>query len=232
MYDQYMISKKLFLKALPWLLLTIMVFTLYLTNHWPFGAKEKAYQEIIDTSVILNKIEGLGKLELVKYNFKEVFEYKRLSDGKIIGNSILNTHSYDPDISVILIASGEAVGCIDLTKIQKSDIESTKDTILLRLPEPELCYHKLDLGNTKIYSVSNESWWSRLFSDEDEKNEILQMAYKKAESRLQEAAVESGIYQSTIENTELMLRPLLEQLTGKIIIFETTLPSENLDPWL
>jgi len=226
-----MISPKLFLKALPWLLLAVIVITLYLTNHWPFGNKEKAYQEIIETSVILNKIEGLGKLELVKYNFKEVYEYKRFNNGKIIGNSILNMHSYDPDVSVILVASGDAVGCIDLTRIQKSDIEITKDTVFLLLPEPELCYHKLDLGSTKIYSFSNESWWSRLFSNEDEKNEILQMAYKKAESRLQEAAIESGIFQSTNENAKQMLKPLLEQLTGKTVIFNTPLPIENLDPW-
>ncbi|MCK5104932.1 MAG: DUF4230 domain-containing protein, partial [Cyclobacteriaceae bacterium] len=171
-----------------------------------------------------------GKLELVKYNFKEVFEYKRLSDGKIIGNSILNTHNYNPDLSVILIASGEAVGCIDLAKLEVSDIDLKKDSVVIHLPSPELCYHKLDLENTKIYSFSKESWWSRLFSDEVEKNEILQMAYQKAEARLREAAIESGIYQSTNENVVIMLKPLLEQLTGKNVIFSTSLPSIELVP--
>jgi hypothetical protein len=225
-----MISLKLILKILPWLLLAVIVFALYLTNHWPFGKKEKEYQHIIDTSVILKEVENLGKLELVKFNFKEVFEYKRLSDGKIIGNSILNTHNYDPDLSVILIASGDAVGCIDLTKLEVSDIDLSRDSVVIYLPSPELCYHKLDLENTKIYSFSKESWWSRLFSDEIEQNEILQMAYQKAETRLREAAIESGIYQSTNENVVIMLKPLLEQLTGKNVIFSTSLPSKELAP--
>ena len=225
-----MISAKLILKIFPWLLLIIIVFTLYLTNHWPFSKKEKEYQHIVDTTVILNKIESLGKLELVKYNFKEVFEYKRLSDGKIIGNSILNSNNYNPDLSVILIASGEAVGCIDLTKIKVSDIEEKSDSIFVQLPAPELCYHKLDLENTKIYSFSRESWWSRLFSEEDEKNEVLQMAYQKAEAKLKEAAIESGIYQSTNENVVRMLMPLLEQITGKNVTLSTTLPLNKLAP--
>ena len=225
-----MISAKLILKIFPWLLLIIIVFTLYLTNHWPFSKKEKEYQHIVDTTVILNKIESLGKLELVKYNFKEVFEYKRLSDGKIIGNSILNSNNYNPDLSVIFIASGEAVGCIDLTKIKVSDIEEKSDSIFVQLPAPELCYYKLDLENTKIYSFSRESWWSRLFSEEDEKNEVLQMAYQKAETKLKEAAIESGIYQSTNENVVRMLMPLLEQITGKNVTLSTTLPLKKLAP--
>lgn len=223
-----MISPKLILKILPWLLLIVIVIVLYLTNHWPFGKKEKENQHIIDTSVILREVENLGKLELVKYNFKEVFEYRRLSDGKIIGNSLLNTHNYIPDLSVILIASGEAVGCIDLTNLKVSDIHLKSDSVLIHLPPPELCYYKLDMENTKIYSFSKESWWSRLFSDEVEKNEILQMAYQKAEVRLREAAIESGIYQSTNENVIIMLKPLLEQLTEKKVIFSTSLPVKEL----
>lgn len=223
-----MISPKLLFKILPWFLLAIIVFALYITNHWPFGEKEKEYQHIIETSAILNKVENLGKLELVKYNFKEVFEYKRLSDGKIIGNSILQTSNYDPDISVILVASGEAVGCIDLTKLQISDIDIRADSIVIDLPAPELCYHKLNLDDTKMYSFSKASWWSRIFSDDDEKNEVLQMAYQQAEKRLKEAAITSGIYQSTNENVVSMLKLLLEQITEKKLYFNTTIPPIDL----
>ena len=223
-----MFSPKLLFKILPWFLVAIIVFMLYLTNHWPFGKKEKEYQHIIETSTILDKVENLGRLELVKYNFKEVFEYKRLSDGKIIGNSILQTGNYDPDISVILVASGEAVGCIDLTKLQISDIVMRADSIVIDLPAPELCYHKLNLNDTKMYSFSKTSWWSKIFSNDDEKNEVLQMAYQQAEKRLKEAAITSGIYQSTNENAVGMLKLLLEQITEKKLYFNTTIPPIDL----
>ena len=227
-----MITPKLVLKILPWLLLIIMVVTLYLTNYRPFGKKGKDYQHIIDTSLILKEVESLGRLELVKYNFKEVFEYKRLSNGKIVGNSILKNHDYDPDLNVILIAAGEAVGCIDLTKIKITDIDIRNDSLVISLPSPELCYHKLDLENTKIYSFSKESWWSRIFSDESEQNEVLQMAYKNAEIKLKEAAIESGIYYSTNENVKIMLVPLLQKLTGKKVHIEVYIPDKSLEPVL
>lgn len=217
-----MISPKVILKVLPWFLLIIITITLYITNHWPFRDSNEKHETIIESSVILNKIESLGKLELVKYNFKEVFEYRQLSDGKIIGNSILNNHSYEPDLSVVLVASGEAVGCIDLTKINHSDINTRNDSIILTLPPPELCYQKLDLANTKIHSFTKESWWSKLFSDEQEKTEILQLAYQQAEIKLREAAIESGIFQSTNENAEMILKPLLEEFTGYSIIVITS----------
>lgn len=218
------------IRLLPWILLATVVFTLYLTNHWPFGKKDEQFQHIIESTTFLEKIEELGRLELVKYNYKEVFEYKRLSDGKIIGNSILKTYNYDPDISVILVASGEAVGCIDLTQLQLTDIEISRDSVIVHLPAPELCYHKLNLDDTKVYSFSESSWWSRLFSDEDEKNEVLQMAYQKAEKRISEAALESGIYQSVNEQAAVILQPLLEEVSGKNILIRTSLPAVQLLP--
>ncbi len=225
-----MISPKLFFRVLPWVLISFFIFILSITNHWPFekNAKDK---QIIETSVILSKIESLGRLELVKYNFRELFEYKRLSDGRIIGNSLLNTNNYNPDLSVILVAAGEAVGCIDLTKIEERNINIEKDSVFIQLPSPELCYYKLDMENTKLYSFTKDSWWSRFFTDEQEKNQILHLAYQKAEGRLKDAAIESGIYQSTNENVVHMLKPLLEQISGKKIFISTSLPEKSLEKY-
>ena len=219
-----MISPKTFLRLLPWLILLIIVATLWLTNHWPFSSDSEKQTELVTSTVILQKVENLGRLELTRYNFKEVFEYRRLSSGKIVSNSILRSYDYDPDLSVLLIASGEAVGCLDLTQIELNNIEISGDSVLLTLPPPQLCYHKLDLENTKIYSFSKESWWSKLFSDKEEQNEVLQMAYREAEAKLEQAAIESGIFSKTNENALLILQPLLENLSGKSVFIETTMP--------
>lgn len=216
-----MITPKLILKILPWFLLIVMVLTMYLTNYSPFSKKGKT--EIIDSSVILREVEQIGRLELVKYNFKEIFDYRQLSEGKLIGNSLLNTHNYNPDMSVILVASGEAVGCIDLTKLEISDIQIDGDTIAIILPAPELCYHKLDMENTRVFSFKNDSWWSRLFSNESEKTQALQTAYKLAERRIEEAALQSGILNSANEQAIKMLSPMLEGMTGKKVKISTTM---------
>jgi hypothetical protein len=217
-----MITPKLILKILPWFLLIVIVFTMYLTNYSLFSKKGRT--EVIDSSVILKEVEQIGRLELVKYNFKEIFDYRQLSEGKLIGNSLLNAHNYNPDMNVILVASGEAVGCIDLTKLEISDIQLEGDTITIMLPAPELCYHKLDMENTRVFSFTNDSWWSRLFSDESEKTRALQTAYKLAERRIEEAALQSGILNSANEQAVKMLSPMLEGMTGKIVQISTAMP--------
>ena len=222
-----MITPKLIFKILPWFLLIVIVATLYLTNYELFPGDQKI--ELVESNVILEEIEQLGKLELVKYSFREIFEYKQLSDGKIIGNSILGIHDYSPDLGVILVASGEAVGCIDLTKMEISDIHVGKDSILVLLPSPELCYHKLDLENTRIYSFKNNSWWSRLFSDDNKDEEVLQMAYRETEKRIEQAAYTSGILNQTNDQAKIVLMPILESMTGKKVNILIAMPETLLD---
>lgn len=218
-----MITPKLILKILPWILLLVMSTFIYLQQKSLFSGKGGT--EIIDSSVILREVEQIGKLELVKYNFKEIFDYKRLSEGKLIGNSLLNTYNYNPDVNVILVATGEATGCIDLTRLNITDISLKQDSLIILLPPAELCYHKLDMANTQIFSLTNRSWWSRFFANEDEKTKAIQTAYKLAEQRIEEAAIQSGILHSTNDQAIKMLTPMLETMTGKKVKIVPSIPA-------
>ena len=220
-----MFTPKLILKILPWTLLFVMSLFIYFQQK--SSRSGKGGTEIIDSSVILREVEQIGKLELVKYNFKEIFDYKRLSEGKLLSNSLLNTYNFTPDVNVILVATGEATGCIDLTKLNISDISVSQDSLTILLPPAELCYHKLDMANTHIFSFSSSSWWSRLFSNEDEKTKAIQTAYKLAEQRIQEAALQSGILQSTDDQAIKMLTPMLETMTGKNVRIIPSIPPPN-----
>lgn len=219
-----MFTPKLFFKILPWLLLVVLTLFIYFSKQSEGSGKGDI--EIIESTVILREVEQIGKLELVKYNFKEIFDYKRLSEGKMIGNSLINSYNYTPDVNVILVATGEATGCIDLTKLKLSDIFIDKDSLTILLPPSELCYHKLDMANTHIFSLTNSSWWSRLFSNEDEKTKAVQTAYKLAEQRIKEAALQSGILKSTNEQAIKMLVPMLETMTGKKIKIVPSISSQ------
>ena len=67
---------KLILKILPWLLtvglLVWMLFTEKLSNS------SEGRTEIM-TNTILTRVEQMGKMELVKYNFQEVTEVKKIA---------------------------------------------------------------------------------------------------------------------------------------------------------
>lgn len=192
-------TMRLILKLLPWLIVILLALWVYLT----FKSAQNT-ETVINRSAVLQKIESLGKLELVRYNFKEITEVKEIS------KEYFRIFKLGPDSKIALISEGQAVGCIDLTRITENDITIKNDTLYFRLPEPEICYYKLDMENTRIYSLQTNPM-------KDEKA-FIQKAYKHAEREIKESAIKSGILEQTRSNAELILKPFLEEITGKKVV--------------
>lgn len=190
---------RLLLLILPWMVIVAMLL-------WNQTSKSgETPDSTINNTAVLTEIQSLGKLELVKYNFKEITELKELSQ------KYLKIFQLGPDSKIALISEGQAVGCLDLTKITKEDITITEDSVFVNLPEPELCYYKLDMNNTRIYSLQTNPL-------KDEKA-FIQRAYQSAENEIKEAALNSGILAQTRANGELILKPLLEAISDKTVVF-------------
>lgn len=204
---------RLLIKLLPVL---VLVFALiYVINQfdWPFQHK-KAPETVITHNTILQKIESLGKLELVKYNFQEVTTLSEKNE-RYLG--IFPSG----DSKVILISHGEAVGCIDLTKIRQEDIRMTSDSLIVALPPPEICYHKLNLDKTRIYSIEKGVYYRK-------ESELIEKAYQLAEAQIKKAALDADILIQTQENATVLLKPLLEEVAEKKVYFAHSLESENI----
>jgi hypothetical protein len=148
-------------------------------------------------NIVLEKIEELGKLELVKYKFRDVLEYNVQYD-------------WWPDSKAVLIISGEAVGCIDLKKVQASDIIDQKDTVYIKLPAPELCYYKINHNESKIYDTQSYSF---------DETKLVGEAFKEAEKQVKRTALQSNIMEQTRQNGEKMLKPLFENIANKKVVF-------------
>lgn len=199
------------LRWLPWGLAILGIYLLLdKTSGW--FVPEEAPAEVVTHGLILEKIENLGKLELVKYNFKEITELNEKNRPYLWFFDV-------PDSRVVVISHGEAVGCIDLTKIKERDIVEQGDTVLVRLPKPEICYYKLDMENTRIYSIEKQVYFKK-------ESDLAQKALRLAEREMKQAALRSGILEQTRENAETMLKPLLEGVSGKRVIFLDQLPDE------
>jgi hypothetical protein len=198
---------KLVLKILPWLmvvgLLSWMLIQEKFSAGWVEGAKETRH------TTILTKVEQMGKLELVKYNFQEVSEVKKMAD--YIDLKFFK-YKLVPDAKGVLISQGSAVGCIDLTKIERADILEENDTLYVSLPAPELCYFKIDLEKSRIYDLKVS-----YMSSDDQRN-FVQELYKAAEAQIRDTAMETGILEQTQENAHAVLRPILENLSGKTVM--------------
>jgi len=197
------------------LLLGIPFFIGYQWQHWtnplPTGPTD-----IEVTTKLVTEIEALGKIELVKYRFQEVTEVKELS------KEFMNILKLDSDAKAVLITKGEAAGCLDLLKVSAGDVRISADTVWMRLPDPEICYYKLDLEKTRLYSVE-----TGFFTDRDQ---FISRAYQQAEREIKNAATNSGILDETEVNAHRILRPMLEELSGKTVIFTKQLPSARIAP--
>lgn len=218
---------KIALFFIPWMLLLVTLLLWSLGIKMPFVQNHSL--EVYNTSVVLERIETLGKLELVKYNFKEIFDYSAISRDKIRNNTYLRMYDFSPDLKVALIASGEAVGCIDLTGMDKEDIRIDNDTLYFRIPEPELCYHKLDVDKTRIYDFERSGFWSNIFTDDEEVTRTVEKAYREAEKQIRLSALESGILEQTVINAERVLKPILEEVSQLPVSFTHSPRNMELD---
>jgi hypothetical protein len=176
------------------------------TGTWlPDWLTGKDKSETMHT-LVLQEVSAMGKLELVKYNFKDVVEQEIV---KI----------WLPNAKAILIVQGEAIGCVDLTQLEIADITSDDETLVVNMPEPELCVFKIDHSKSKVYNTEYA------FADE---GKLVQEAYKEAEKQIQKSALDMGILDQTKENARKILTPVLEKASGKKVVLKFPL-NEKVD---
>ena len=202
----------------PWIIILILGYLLWTHREAVWSPEPSELPKVSTSKVLIERIEAMGKLELVKYNFQEVTEMKELSP------NILSIIKLDADSKAILISRGEAVGCVDLTKMTDRDITVRGDSVFLKLPPPELCYYKLDVNGTKLYSVE-----TGLFANRDQ---FISRAYQQAEKNIEKAARNSDLLKQSEYQAKVILRPLLEEVSGKTIIFTERLPDTRIEPVL
>ncbi len=200
------------LRVLPWMILVGI-----LLWWWQTDSSDEVPGTVINTSVMLKEVEELGKIELVRYNFKEITELTEVS------KEYFKFFKLGPDQKIALISQGQAAGCIDFTKMTAQDIRVEGDTVYMRLPAPEICYYKLDLKNTRIYSLQTNPM--------KEDGPFIEKAYELAEEEIRKAAMDSGILDQTRDNAEIILKPFLQEISGREVILtftmDTTLAPEK-----
>ncbi|MDO7875109.1 DUF4230 domain-containing protein [Hymenobacter sp. ASUV-10] len=149
-------------------------------------------------NTVLTQVESLGRLELVRYRFKDVVEYKR------------RTYRYLPESKAALIVAGEAIGCLDLRKLRPEDVILEGDSIVrVFLPKPELCTFQIDHSQSRVFSTENG-----YLQDAD----LVDEGYRYAEAQVRRAALQSGILPQTQRNAEQILLPMLRTLTGRRVV--------------
>ncbi|SHM47884.1 DUF4230 domain-containing protein [Mucilaginibacter sp. OK098] len=153
--------------------------------------------EITETGMV-QKISSMGKLELVKYTMKDIVEQKEI-------------HPILPDSKVLFLAVGEVTACIDLTKVKRSDIIQSDNSVTVFLPQPEICYSAIDHQRSKVYDISG-TWF------QDDTKNMVESVYKIAEKKILDNAKEMDVIGTARQNALLIFKPLLESISGKAVV--------------
>lgn len=206
---------RFFRRLLPLLLLVALGVFLWqkispaLTGLNPLAPREP--QVTVTHNTVLTQVEALGKLELVRYRFKDVVEYKKTSK-----------YPFLPDAKAALIVGGEAVGCVDMRKIRPQDVTFEGDSVVrVVLPAPELCTFQVNHNQSRVFSTQNT-----FFQDA----QVVDEAYRYAEAQVRRSALQSGILAETQRNAQQILVPMLRTLTGRRVIIGQQLQVPKAEP--
>ncbi|MEL6628394.1 MAG: DUF4230 domain-containing protein [Bacteroidota bacterium] len=197
------------------IVLAAVFFTAILPNMMPDipDLPDLEPEEIVQVhTIIVEEISGMGKMELVKYKFSDIVKHQVKID-------------YWPDPEVRLQAFGETVACIDFTKIDSSDIFVQGDSIYITLPNPEICYSKIDHERSEIVNTQYTSIYS-------EGNKVIQQTFLIAEQKLMESAMTYGIMDSARSKAQTVLRPILRNIAQKQVFLQFPPPPIQIAPTL
>lgn len=165
----------------------------------------------ITSQSVVQEVQKIGRLELVHYRIRDVFD-KELSKPIAFGFTGL---TYKNSNKLVLVVSGEVIGCIDLAKLDAAAVQLTDTVLTLKLPPAEVCVHKIDHQNTKVFS----SDFSLLTTLQGKQAELVDQAYQEAETQILEAAKKDGILKETDRQARAFLEPLLKRFGAKRIVF-------------
>ncbi len=179
--------------------LIVIISTLFIGWFW-FGKSTLSETTVERNDIAVTKIQAIGKLELVKLNVKDVLEY-------------IVKRDYLPNSRMLIMVNGEMAGCIDLQKIDSTDVEQYKDSLILHLPQPEVCYTKINHNKSKVYNATTYLWL-------DNETELVESLYKKADHYFSSDSMKAVIIAETKKNAPTVLIPLFENLAQKKIILK------------
>jgi nucleoside-triphosphatase THEP1 len=142
----------------------------------------------------VEKIENLGKMELVKVNIKDVVEQTK------------ERPLFLPNAKAILIIAGEVFAGIDFEKVKREDIVDSGTQVIVTLPKPEILLSKVNHEKSKVYNIN----WGGFSTAE-----LVDEAYKNAELIIIEEAGKTGYEETCKNNAKALLTPMFRELSGK-----------------
>lgn len=173
-----------------------------------FFWSQSSYRIDISRSAVITELKELNRLETAAFTIEKIIDAQTATSGQIqqflFGDRLL------------LIAHGEVIAGIDLSKLQENDINIQEKNIDIKLPAAEILVVSIDNTKSKVYDRRTGILAK---GDKDLEAE----ARKEAEQSIRQAACEGGILDEATENARRQLTALFRTLAFEQITI--TIPS-------
>lgn len=181
------------------LLFCVIILAIFGGVFYVFSLFQKPKQEYtydLSSQTVIKQIRSLNRLETASFTIEKVI------DAGTNGNAFQEFIYGD---RILLIAHGEAIAGIDMSKIKDTDMVVTDKTVTLTLPAAEILFVTLDNTQTRVY---------------DRKQGLLSRGNKDLESNarnvatqtIQDAACKGNILDQANENAKKQLTAFLKAL--------------------
>lgn len=169
---------------------------------------------------VIERIRAVSELVTVRYTVQKVVEGFRENQA---WTSRVETLFGVSGQRVLLVAYGEVVAGLDLSRIGEDDIIIDGDQVVIILPVAEILSGKLDNEKTYVYDYEKG-----IFTPDDPGlfDEVRQMAEKE----IVEAALEDGILDKAQTNAQAYLLLLLHSLGFREVKFMIATPTPTSTP--
>lgn len=161
---------------------------------------------VADPVTIVLEIRSLARLETAAYTIEKVVTAES-------GEGPLGFLFRD---ELLLVAHGEVIAGVDMSKISEDDIIVSNNEAFVTLPAAEIFISTLDNEQTYVYDRQTAVLGQQV--------DLETLARQEAERRITEGALEDGILDKAQENAEVYVRGLLTALGFQEVTFITGTP--------
>lgn len=168
-------------------------------------------------SLVVQQVRGASELTTAIFAMQAVVPTRR--DRTFAGYTVGTT-------TLLYIAHGEVRAGVDLSQLQREDVQRVGNTLRLQLPPPQILDSKIDVNRSKVYDYDR----GFLGLGPDVAPDLQQAAQQQTLQTIVETACAEGILQEANDRAKLAVTQLLSTLNSPIVSVETQPPTPGTCP--
>jgi Protein of unknown function (DUF4230) len=181
------------LKIIAILLLALVIVGVFV---WFFLLRSTGYKINVNQAAVVKEMRSLNRLETASFTIEKIIEAG--TSGNAFNQFLFGDR-------ILLIAHGEVVAGIDLSRLEEKDITIRGAELRIELPAPEILFVRLDNHLTRVYD-RNQGILTK------SNNDLESEARQAAEDEIRKAACQSNILDQASGNARKQLTALFSAL--------------------